>query len=182
MKKLILSLSVLSLIAFTSCKDDATKKIDSNNVAAAAERDASADNFPVMEFNEVEHDFGEIDSKQHVTTEFVYTNKGEAPLIVTDIKSTCGCTVPQDWSRDPLAPGESAKFSVTFNGSGSGNISKTINITANTATGKEAVKIKAFVKPDPNAPARTTPTSIKPTTTAAVKSSTQPGHEGHNHD
>lgn len=181
MKKLILSLSLLGLIVFTACKEDATKKIDANNVAAAAERDATADKFPVMQFNEVEHDFGEIESKQKVTTEFVYTNTGDAPLIVTDIKSTCGCTVPQDWNREPLAPGESGKFTVTFNGSGSGNVVKPINITANTATGKESVKIKAFVKPDPNAPAPATP-ALQPAANTPVKSSTQPGHEGHNHD
>jgi len=181
MKKLILSLSVLSLIAFTSCKDDASKKIDESNVAAAAERDAVASNFPVMEFNETEHDFGEIESKQKVSTVFSYKNVGNAPLIITDIKSTCGCTVPQDWSREPLAVGETGQFTVEFNGSGSNKVTKTVNITANTEAGKESVKITAFVKPDPNAPAPATP-AVQTSTTTPVKSSTQPGHEGHNHD
>ena len=187
MKKLILGLSVLGLIAFSSCKEDATKKIDENNVAAAAERDAVASKFPVMEFDKKEHDFGEIESKQNVETVFTYTNTGDAPLIITDIKSSCGCTVPQDWSRDPLAPGETGEFTVKFNGSGKNKVSKTVNITANTATGKESVKISAFVKPDPNAPATgaknpiqvgNTPSAVNTTT----KTSTQPGHEGHNHD
>ena len=183
MKKLIFSLSVLSLIAFTSCKEDATKKIDDTNVAAAAERDAVASNFPVMEFTETEHDFGEIESKQNVETVFTYKNTGSAPLIITDIKSSCGCTVPQDWSREPLATGETGQFTVKFNGSGSNKVSKTITVTANTEKGKEQVKITAFVKPDPNAPAKTAATSAVQTSSAVqTKSSTQPGHEGHNHD
>lgn len=183
MKKLILSLSVLSLIAFTSCKEDATKKIDESNVAAAAERDAVASNFPVMEFTETEHDFGEIEAKQNVETVFTYKNTGNAPLIITDIKSSCGCTVPQDWSREPLAVGESGEFTVKFNGSGSNKVTKTITVTANTEKGKEQVKITAFVKPDPNAPAKATP-ATQTTTNSVIqtKSSTQPGHEGHNHD
>ena len=180
MKKLILGLSVLGLIAFSSCKEDATKKIDENNVAAAAERDAVASKFPVMEFDKKEHDFGEIESKQNVETVFTYTNTGDAPLIITDIKSSCGCTVPQDWSRDPLAVGETGQFTVKFNGSGKNKVSKTVNITANTATGKETVKISAFVKPDPNAPAPANTQALQPA--APTKTSTQPGHEGHNHD
>lgn len=150
MKKIILVLSALCLVAFTSCKEDATKKISEANVAKAAERDAVASKFPVLTFDEKEHDFGEIEAKTQVETVFKYKNTGEAPLVITDIKSTCGCTVPKGWSREPLAPGGEGQFTVKFNGSGSNNVSKTINVTANTESGRESVKIKAFVKPDPN--------------------------------
>lgn len=151
MKNLLLSLSALCLIAFTSCKDDASKKIDDSNVAVAAERDAVASKFPVITFDKVEHDFGEIVAKTPVETVFNYTNTGEAPLVVTDIKSSCGCTVPEDWSRAPLAPGDSGHFSVKFNGSGTNKITKTITVTANTEKGTETVRITAFVKPEMNA-------------------------------
>ncbi len=150
MKKIILGLSAMCLIAFTSCKENATKKIDESNIAAAAERDAVASKFPVLEFDKKEHDFGEIEAKTKVTTVFNYKNTGDSPLVITDIKSTCGCTVPQDWSREPLLPGGEGKFSVTFNGSGSNKVSKSITVTANTEKGSEVVKITAFVKPDPN--------------------------------
>ncbi len=150
MKKIILSLSALCLVAFTSCKENAAQKIEESNVAAAAERDAVASKFPVIEFDKTEHDFGEIEAKTAVETVFNYKNTGDAPLVITDIKSSCGCTVPQDWSREPLAPGESGKFTVKFNGSGSNKITKTITVTANTEKGSEIVKITAFVKPDPN--------------------------------
>lgn len=150
MKKIILGLSTLCLVAFTSCKENAAKKIEESNVTAAAERDATASKFPVIEFDKKEHDFGEIESKTAVETTFSYKNTGDAPLVITDIKSSCGCTVPQDWSRAPLAPGESGDFSVKFNGSGANKITKTITVTANTEKGSEVVKITAFVKPDPN--------------------------------
>ncbi|WP_295981560.1 DUF1573 domain-containing protein [uncultured Algibacter sp.] len=150
MKKIMLGLSAMCLIAFVSCKENAAKKIEESNVVAAAERDAVASNFPVLEFDKKEHDFGEIEAKTAVETVFNYKNTGDAPLVITDIKSSCGCTVPQDWSRLPLAPGESGKFSVKFNGSGANKITKTITVTANTEKGSEVVKITAFVKPDPN--------------------------------
>lgn len=151
MKKVILVLSAVCLIAFTSCKENAAKKIEESNVAAAAVRDASASVFPVLEFDKKEHDFGEIEKGTPVETIFSYTNTGKAPLVITDIKSTCGCTVPQDWSREPLAPGASGKFTVKYNGSGANKVSKSITVTANTEKGSEIVKITAFVKPDPNA-------------------------------
>ncbi|MEW4925229.1 DUF1573 domain-containing protein [Algibacter sp. 2305UL17-15] len=151
MKKIILGISTLCLVAFTSCKEDATKKINETNVAEAAVRDAVASKFPVLTFDKKEHDFGEIEAKTSVETIFKYKNTGEGPLVITNIKSSCGCTVPKDWSREPLAPGGEGQFTVKFNGSGSNKVSKTITVTANTEKGTETVKITAFVKPDPNA-------------------------------
>ena len=178
MKKVILGLSALCMIAFVSCKKDAAAKITAEDVSQAAEKAevmANAD-FPAITFDKSEHDFGEIMDGTPVETTFTYTNSGKAPLVVTDIKSTCGCTVPSGWTKDPLAPGESGEFTVKFNGKGNGNTSKTVTITSNTEKGKETVKIRAFVKKDPNAPATA---DNKP---KAVKTSTQPGHEGHNHN
>lgn len=146
MKKLILGLGILSFFVSVSCKEDASKKIDEANIVAAAERDANASKFPVLTFTESEHDFGEIEQGKSVETTFEYKNTGNAPLVITDIKSTCGCTVPQDWSREPLAPGESNSFVVIFNGSGANKVSKSITVTANTEKGSEVVKISAFVK------------------------------------
>ncbi|WGD34902.1 DUF1573 domain-containing protein [Olleya sp. YS] len=164
MKKVMILLSAICLISLTSCKEDATAKINSGNVAEAAERDAKSNKLPVITFDKKEHDFGEIISGTPQETVFTYTNTGEAPLVITDIKSTCGCTVPKDWSREPLAVGESDKFTVKFNGKGANKTSKVINITANTATGKESVKITAFIKPDPNAPKPAANTNLGPVT------------------
>ena len=109
-------------------------------------------------------------------------------LVVSNIKSTCGCTVPSNWTKE-VAPGETGEFAVKFNGKGNGNkVSKSVTMTTNTENGKEIVKISAFVEKDPNAPV--TPAAkpaaqpaVNPlSTTTPVKSSTQPGHEGHNHD
>lgn len=156
MKKVILGLSALCMVVFTSCKEEsAVAKVNTENVAKAAERDAVVGDFPAITFDKTEHDFGEIENGTPVETTFSYTNTGKAPLVVTNIKSTCGCTVPQGWSKEPLAPGESSQFTVKFNGKGANKISKTVTVTANTEKGKEQVKITAFIKPNPNAPAKT---------------------------
>ncbi len=189
MKRIILGLSARCMVAFTSCKDNAENKIQSDNVAEAAARDANSGKFPSIEFNETVHDFGTIPNGTPVSTVFKYTNKGESPLVVSDIKSTCGCTVPSDWTREVM-PGQTGEFKVNFDGKGNGNqVSKTITLTTNTEKGSETVSIKAFVEADPNAPKKEAGTSTimqqpsaVPGAVTPVKSSTQPGHEGHNHD
>ena len=153
MKKISLIIFALAMLPLNSCKENATEKINQENVEKAAERDAQTIVYPTINFDKTLHDFGEIQNGTPVETVFSYTNSGRSPLVVTDIKSTCGCTVPQGWSKEPLMPGESSQFSVKFNGKGANKVSKTITLTTNTEKGREQVRITAFVKPDPNAPA-----------------------------
>ncbi|NRD23861.1 DUF1573 domain-containing protein [Winogradskyella litoriviva] len=193
MKKVILGLSALCMVAFTSCKEDAASKIKTENIAVAAERDANAGDFPVISLDKTEHDFGTIENGTPVETIFKYTNTGNSMLVVSNIKSTCGCTVPSNWTKE-VAPGETGEFSVKFNGKGNGKVTKSITMTTNTEKGKEMLKISAFVEQDPNAAKKATaptqkagkatinPLSVDNGAAAPRKSSTQPGHEGHNHD
>ncbi|MDT0557252.1 DUF1573 domain-containing protein [Ichthyenterobacterium sp. W332] len=180
MKKVILGLSALCMVAFTSCKEDAAAKVKSENVAEAAQRDATAGEFPSIEFDKVEHDFGTIENGTPVETVFKYTNTGKSMLVVSNIKSTCGCTVPSNWTKE-VAPGETGEFNVKFNGKGNGNqVSKTVTLTTNTEKGKEAVKIKAFVEKDPNAPAKKAGAATVNKVTPATATKADP-HAGHNH-
>ena len=151
MKKISLIFLITPLLFLNSCKDKAVDKINKENVQMATERDSQIV-FPSISFDKTLHDFGDITNGTPVETIFSYTNSGRSPLVVTDIKSTCGCTVPQGWSKSPLMPGQSSQFSVKFNGKGSNKVSKTITLTTNTENGREQVRITAFVKPDPNAP------------------------------
>ena len=144
MKKSILIVAVLSVFAFTSCKDKAADKVNEENVTAAASRDAVAGELPVMTFAESEFDFGEMEGGTNVEHIFKFTNTGKAPLVIVDAKGSCGCTVPS-YSKDPVAPGAEGELLVKFNGSGKNQISKTVTVTTNTAKGKETLVIKAFV-------------------------------------
>ena len=104
---------------------------------------------PQIKFDKTVQDWGVINEGDRVETDFTFTNVGNAPLIITRIKGSCGCTVPSGWSKEPIAPGASSKFHVIFNSKGKPNKQqKTITIFSNTATGKDYVKIKAQVTPD----------------------------------
>ncbi|OAB75701.1 DUF1573 domain-containing protein [Cochleicola gelatinilyticus] len=146
MKKSILMLAVMTVFAFTSCKDNAADKVNDVNVAAAADRDANASKFPVMELEKTEHDFGTIAKGEAVEYNFQFKNTGDAPLVIVDAKSSCGCTVPE-FTKEPVAPGDTGELLVKYNGSGANQVSKTVTITANTKKGKETLVIKAFVTP-----------------------------------
>lgn len=81
---------------------------------------------------------------------FVFTNTGDAPLVIKDAKSTCGCTVPS-FPKEPIAPGQSGKIEVKYN-MNTGPIRKTITIETNAVNydeGRVALKIKGevIVKP-----------------------------------
>ncbi len=153
MKRVFITLGLASVLAFVSCKENASSKINTTNVEVAAERDAAAKSLPVMSFEKSEYDFGTIEQGTPKETIFKFTNTGDAPLIITDAKSSCGCTVPEYPKNTPIAPGESGEMLVRFNGSGQNQITKTITVTANTAKGSEILKIKAFVNPKDAVPA-----------------------------
>ena len=153
MKKSILIIAIMSAFVFTSCKENAADKVSEEKVAEAADRDANAGKFPVITFAETEFDFGTIDQGTKVEHVFKFTNTGDAPLVIVDAKSSCGCTVPT-YPKTPVAPGDTAEMLVKFNGSGKNQVSKTVTITANTAAGKETLTIKAFVNPKAGTPAK----------------------------
>ena len=151
MKRAVLGLSLLSMMAFMSCKENASSKVKTDNVVVAAERDESAKQVPVMEFEKSEHDFGTIEQGTPQETIFTFTNTGNAPLVITNATSSCGCTVPNP-PKEPIAPGEKGELVVKFNGSGQNQVTKTITVVANTTKGSELLRIKAFVNPKGAAP------------------------------
>ncbi len=158
MKRIFIAFSAIALVAFVSCKENATSKINASNVEVAAERDAAAKNLPVMSFEKSEHDFGTIEQGAAQETIFAFTNTGNAPLIITNATSSCGCTVPEYPKNTPIAPGESGQLVVKFNGSGQNQVTKTITVSANTEKGSEILRIKAFV----NLKNGTTPAALGP--------------------
>lgn len=136
------------LIFFISCSSDPSKKIKKENVQSAVERINSSFDYPVIEFNKTNHDFGQINDGEIVETTFQFTNSGKSDLIISNASGSCGCTVP-DYPRDvPIKPGESNTIKVKFDSSNKpGMQRKTVTLVTNTSKGKELINIKAFVLP-----------------------------------
>lgn len=137
--KVTLVVFALGLFAFTP---SSIPKV-SNEATAAVDR-----KLPVMTFDKKMHDFGTIKEGDVVSTTFEFTNSGKAPLVIVSMKGSCGCTVANDWPKEPIPVGGKGTFTVKFNSKGKPNMQqKNITIVANTEKGREVVKIKANVKP-----------------------------------
>ena len=99
----------------------------------------------VMTFAESEFDFGTVTSGEKVEHSYKFTNTGSEPLIISDAKGSCGCTVPE-WPKEPIAPGASSEILVRFDSSNkSGNQSKRVTLTSNTNPAQTFLTIKGQV-------------------------------------
>jgi uncharacterized cupredoxin-like copper-binding protein len=148
MKKFAWIFVSVLLIGFTACNESAAKKVDQEKATDNANKTAAAT--AVMTFDKTEHDFGTIKEGENVQTQFTFTNTGKSDLIIVDARGSCGCTVPNYPKNTPIAPGESGEILVSFDSSNKPNMQqKTVTISANTESGRETLRIKAMVTPDP---------------------------------
>jgi hypothetical protein len=157
--KVKFSTMLLVLLAMiTSCKNENVKqekvlfdKVDSQNsqpaVSGTASNPVATDGkFAVMTFQEEEHDFGTIQQGDKPSTDFSFKNTGEADLIITSARGSCGCTVP-DYPKTPIKPGEAGNIKVSFDSRGKqGKTTKTVTIMCNTKEGNKILKINANIE------------------------------------
>lgn len=92
-------------------------------------------------------DYGTIAKGSDGLRVFEFTNTGDAPLIITDVKSSCGCTIPKK-PDGPVAPGASSTIEVKYDTSRVGPIRRSITVTSNASEPMVALKIKGEVKSD----------------------------------
>jgi len=121
-------------------------------------------NGPQITFEKTTHDYGTIFTGSNGEYEFVFTNTGNEPLILSQPRSSCGCTVPA-WPRKPLLPGEKEKIKVTYNTGIKGRFQKTVTIVSN-ATNNNAlvltIKGEVVDKPAEAMPEKTSAPGASP--------------------
>ncbi|NGF57321.1 DUF1573 domain-containing protein [Parapedobacter sp. SGR-10] len=99
-----------------------------------------------FKFEKETHDFGEIPKSQAASFEFKFTNVGDAPIILSDVAPSCGCSVA-DYSKTPVKPGETGSIKVTFNAStATGPFTKSFTVKSNSKTPVKILTIKGVVK------------------------------------
>lgn len=135
MKKILLSLLMLVTFGWNAISQQ------------AAEQPANP-NAPVISFDKTSYDYGTMYQQGDGNTFFVYTNNGKEPLILSRVKSSCGCTIPK-WSRQPLLPGQSDTIKVKYDTKRIGSFHKSITITSNASEPSVVLKIKGKVIPEP---------------------------------
>lgn len=102
---------------------------------------------PTIVFNELEHDFGTFkESDGNQTTTFKFTNNGDVPLILNNVRASCGCTTPK-WTREPVAPGKTGEIQVSYNPKNRpGSFNKSVMVRSNAENGTTVLRIKGKVE------------------------------------
>lgn len=133
MKKIILSLSILLASAAV---------ISAQTVGGATP--IQSENTAVISFEEEVVDYGTIEQGADGVREFVFTNTGKTPLIISNAVGSCGCTVPT-WPKEPIKPGQKSTIKVKYDTKRIGAINKSVTITSNATEPTKIIRIKGTV-------------------------------------
>jgi len=131
MKKIIFLsfLIVLSLAVFAQVEEKPAKKAKGKKKEVVVEEDTTP-KLPEIKFTYLVYDYGSIYKNGDGVSYFEFTNTGRADLQLTNVSSSCGCTIPS-WPKDPIPPGQSATIKVSYNTSRVGAINKSVYVDSN---------------------------------------------------
>lgn len=159
MKNLILLIAVFVFAAFTvnaqvssSERSDADKKAmeqkrmeEQKRLQKQSNVQADNPNAAIIKFDKTVHDYGTIQQHGDGKCEFKFTNEGKEPLILSNVRSSCGCTVPT-WPRQPILPGQSEVIKVKYDTKRVGMINKSIHVYSNAKVSPLTLKIKGKIE------------------------------------
>lgn len=137
MKKLALTLGSILFTVFVASAQEKTVPV------------AASTSLAEITFDKELHDFGTIEYAGNGTYEFKFKNTGKEPLIISDAKGSCGCTVPTYPKNVPIKPGETQVIKVTYDTKRAGNFTKTVTVTSNAKSASKVLTIKGKVDPAP---------------------------------
>ena len=99
-------------------------------------------------FDKETHDYGTIEQGANGIYEFKFTNSGKEPLVISNCKGSCGCTVPS-WPKEPIKPGGTGAIKVSYDTKRIGAFNKTVTISSNAKTSNKTITIKGVVNAKP---------------------------------
>lgn len=140
----LLALVVISLVFYSCGNNKGELSTDVVKNPISADGDEKGD-LPEMTFERQEYDFGRIIQGEKVSYNFKFTNTGKSDLIISNVSSSCGCTVPT-FPKEPVKPGKEGRLTVTFDSQGrKGFQTKTVTVLANTQPNTKMLRIKAQI-------------------------------------
>ena len=114
------------------------------NSSLFAQEKAKANELGVFTFENEVMDYGTIEQKADGVRVFKFTNTGKAPIVITNAKGSCGCTVPT-YSKNVIAPNETGEIEVKYDTNRIGKFTKTITLTSNASEPTKVLRIKGEV-------------------------------------
>lgn len=136
LKQIIMKNTIFAIALFLS-----GISINAQSSAPAEDFDANA---PIFRFETEVIDYGKIEKDTDGERVFKFKNIGNTPLIITNAKGSCGCTVPT-YDKEPIMPGETGEIKVKYATNRVGRFSKTVTLTSNARESKKVIRIKGEV-------------------------------------
>ncbi|MBD3635829.1 MAG: DUF1573 domain-containing protein [Crocinitomicaceae bacterium] len=100
-----------------------------------------------ISFESMEYDFGTVKEGTQVKHTYKFKNTGDKSLILVNVKGSCGCTVPEDWPRNPIEPGGTGEIKVVFDSHDRvGNVRKNVRVEANTNPSMSVLTLTGVVE------------------------------------
>ncbi len=133
-------------LCLIGCNSDPKADQEANKNTNTTTNTTATTKLTAIKFEELEHDFGKIKAGEVISHVFKFTNTGTEPLIIDNVKPSCGCTTPE-WSKDPVPPGGTGFIKAVFDSKGrEGTQSKTITVKSNTNPELTELKFKVEVE------------------------------------
>ena len=136
MKRFLSIVTVIILATVASCSQSSNAN---NDKKGAAE----------ITFTEAEHDFGTIEQASDATCTFEFKNTGKEALVISNVQTSCGCTVPV-WTREPVKKKKTGEIKIHYNTNHAGSFVKSITVYSNATNSPVTLKIKGTVLQKPN--------------------------------
>lgn len=110
-------LLTLGCLTIASCGDTSSGRISTDMIhmpATASASETTARSVPQILFTALSIDLGTLVEGQSAKAIYEFSNSGKAPLVISDVSTSCGCTVARDWPRNPIQSGKKGRIEVTF--------------------------------------------------------------------
>ena len=133
MKTIKISMLALTLVCMSFTV------LPTKTITAAIENSTSS-----ISWKSEQIDLGEIPQNKPKSIEFEFKNTGKTPVVITNVKASCGCTAT-DYTKTPIQSGQTAKITATYNAAAKGAFTKTVTVTTNAETAPKVLSFKGTV-------------------------------------
>ena len=141
-----MAMAVVVTMAMSGCDNKDDGKLSTDLVTSPKSASETSNKQAAIKFDKEEHDFGSLLQGEVVSYSFHFTNTGNMPLIITEVGSSCGCTVG-DYPHEPITPRKKGDIKVTYDSKGHhGFQSRSLTVMSNTNPAKTILRIKGTVQ------------------------------------
>lgn len=133
MRAFTIILGTLVILSLFSCKNNNKETGGEYNITNSASGNGSeSGGLPIINFDEIEYNFGTVIQGEKISHTFIFTNTGTSNLVVANVKASCGCTVPK-WTQEPIKPGKTGTVELVFDSANrEGKQTKSAKVYSNT--------------------------------------------------